>query len=40
MYLKEAASKIVEFGHQSRETIGNLLNVNRASALEGQEKEQ
>ena len=34
MYLKEAASKLVVFGHQSLQTMGNLLNVNRASALE------
>lgn len=33
MYLKEAASKIVHMGHQSLETIGNLLNVNRASTM-------
>ena len=34
MYLKEAASKLVCFGHSSLETIGNLLNVNRASSLD------
>ena len=33
MYLKEAASKLVHIGHQSMETIGNLLNVNRASTI-------
>ena len=33
MYLKEAASKLVHIGHQSMETIGNLLNVNRASNI-------
>ena len=34
MYLKEAASKLVVFGHSSLETIGNLLNVNKASTLD------
>ena len=33
MYLKEAASKLVHIGHQSLETIGNLLNVNRAATM-------
>lgn len=33
MYLKEAASKLVQIGHQSLETIGNLLNVNRAATM-------
>ena len=40
MYLKEAASKLVVFGHQSLQTMGNLLNVNRASALEDQVREE
>ena len=33
MYLKEAASRLVHIGHQSMETIANLLNVNRASNI-------
>lgn len=40
MYLKEAASKLVVFGHSSLETIGNLLNVNKASTLDKQVKEE
>jgi len=33
MYLKEVASKLVHIGHSSLETIGNLLNVNRAATM-------
>lgn len=33
MYLKEAASKLVHFSHSSLETIGNLLNANKAASI-------
>ena len=36
VYLREAASKLVNISHQSLETIGNLLNVNRASTIPGE----
>ena len=34
MYLKEAASKLVQMGHSSMDTIGNLLNVNKVANIE------
>ena len=33
IYLKEVATKLVHIGHSSLETIGNLLNVNKASTM-------
>ena len=39
MYLKEAASKLVHMGHSSLETIGNLLNANRAASIGEETKE-